>query len=195
VKRLIASVLLSLPVILCSPLLGQVSGACSKPFEAAMSPGRQLAVDIRSGDVTIVGSAQPFLRVTCQLRDGDSPDGVKVSLAANHLRVYGGPYRDIRLRIEVPDKTNLLIRASAGNMTISGVAGDKDVELRAGNLTIHVGAPESYRVAEGSVLAGDLNASVFGVVKDGLFRNFRKENSAGQYRLRAKLLAGDLTLK
>ena len=174
--------------------VGQTT-TCAKPFEAALQPARQLSIDIRSGDIEIVGTAQPVLRVTCRLKDGDSPGSVKVSLAAGHLRVYGGPNRDLRFRIEVPGRTNLTVRATAGDMTISGITGDKDVELRAGDLTIHVGAPESYRVAEGSLLAGDLNAPAFGVVKDGLFRSFRKENSAGQYRLRAKLMAGDLTLK
>jgi len=128
------------------------------------------------------------------MRDGDSPESVKINIAANHLRIYGGPYHDVRIRIEVPEKTNLVIRAAAGDMTVSGITGDKDVELRAGDLTIHGAPPELYRVAEASVMAGILNARAFGVVKDGLFRNFRKENTAGQYRLRAKLLAGDLTL-
>jgi hypothetical protein len=177
------------------PLFGQMSGTCVQPFEAAMQPGRQLTIDIRSGDIEVVGTARPALRVTCKARDGDNAASVRVSLAANHLRVSGGPDRSVRFRIEVPDRTNLLIRATAGNLTVSGITGDKDVELRAGDLTIHVGAPESYRVAEGSVLAGDLNASAFGTVTDGLFRSFRKDNNAGQYRLRAKLLAGDLTLK
>ena len=191
VKHLIVSALLSLPMVLS----GQISGTCSQPFESAMQPGRQLAIDVRSGDIEVVGTAQPNLRVTCKLRDGDNAASVKVSLAANHLRVYGGPNRNVRFRIEVPDRTNLLIRATAGNLTVSGITGDKDVELRAGDLNIHVGAPESYRVAEGSVMAGDLNAAAFGAVTDGLFRSFRKNNNAGRYRLRAKLLAGDLTLQ
>jgi hypothetical protein len=191
VKRLLACALFSLPMI----LYGQKSGTCGKPVESALQPSRQLAIDLRSGDIEIVGTDQPLVRVTCQMRDGDNPESVKISLAANHLRIYGGPYHDVRIRIEVPEKTNLVIRAAAGDMTVSGITGDKDVELRAGDLTIHVGAPELYRVAEASVMAGDLNARAFGVVKDGLFRNFRKENSAGQYRLRAKLLAGDLTLR
>jgi len=133
--------------------------------------------------------------VTCKVRDGYHAEEVRISFAANHLRIYGGPNNNVQIRIEVPDRTDLLVRSTAGNTTVSGVTGDKDVELRAGDLTIHVGAPDSYRVAEGSVLAGDLNASAFGVVKDGLFRSFRKESATGQYRLRAKLLAGDLTLK
>ena len=191
VKPLLVSALFSLPVF----LMGQMSGTCRKQFDSPMPPARQVAMDIRSGDIEIVGTSQPLLRVTCKLRSGDDAGSVKISLAANHLRIYGGPNRDVHFRIEVPDKTNLLVRATAGDMTISGITGDKDVELRAGDLVIHVGPPESYRVAEASVMAGDLNAPAFGQVKDGLFRSFRKDNNAGQYRLRAKLMAGDLTLK
>jgi len=39
------------------------------------------------------------------MRDGDSPESVKINIAANHLRIYGGPYHDVRIRIEVPEKT------------------------------------------------------------------------------------------
>lgn len=171
------------------------TGNCGKPFEAAMTPARQLAIDVRSGDVEIVGTAKPAIRVTCKTRDVDAPDSVRIRFATNHLRIYGGPNRDVRIRIEVPDRVNLLVRGTAGDMTVAGITGDKDVELRAGDLTIQVGAPGAYRVAEASLMAGDLNAQAFGVVKDGLFRSFRKENPGGQYRLRAKLMAGDLTLK
>jgi len=188
VNRFLVSAIFVLPAL----LPGQ---NCSNPFEAALQPGSQLAIDTRSGDIEIVGGGASALRVTCKMRDGSPADSIKVSLAAGHLRVYGGPNRDVQIRIEIPAKTNLLVRSTAGDMTVSGIAGNKDIELRAGDLTIHVGAPESYRVAEASVMAGDLNATAFGVVKDGLFRSFRKDNSQGQYRLRAKLMAGNLNLK
>lgn len=191
VTRLLASALLALPVM----LLADTQGNCSKAFYSAMDPGRQISMDLRSGDVEIVGSKAPSIAVTCRVDDGYHTDSVRISLAAGHLRVYGGPNNNVHIRIEVPEKTNLLVRSTAGNVTMTGVTGDKDVELNAGNLTILVGAPEDYRVAEGSVLAGNLNARVFGTVKDGLFRSFRKESSGGKYRLRAKILAGNLNLK
>jgi hypothetical protein len=146
---------------------------------------------IRSGAIDIVGTKRAMLRVTCTLTDAS----VKVSFAAANLRISGGPDKGLHFRIEVPERTSLLVRSPAGKIDISGVTGDKDVDLKAGDLTIAVGKPESYRVAEGSVWAGDLRAEPFGIVKDGLFRSFRKDNASGQYRLRAELLAGNLTLK
>jgi hypothetical protein len=189
VTRLLVTVLIALPVLLPAQ-------DCSKPFDSPLAPGRQLSIDVRAGDIEITGTKAAALRVTCKLPDDPSrAKEVKISLAAGRLRISGGSNKSVRIRIEVPEKTNLIVRSTAGDMKIAGITGDKDVELNAGNLTIQVGDPASYRVAEGSVMAGDMNAKVFGETKGGMFSSFRKENSKGQYRLRAKLMAGDLTLK
>jgi len=181
--------------VLPAVLQGQVSGNCAAPFSATVSPGSQLTMDIRSGDLEIVGSAAPGLRITCRMRDEHAASEVRISFAANHLRVHGGPNNDFHIRVEVPEKTGLILRSPAGNLTVSGVAGNKDVELKAGNLMIQIANPGLYKVAEGSVMAGNLSADAFGIVKDGLFRNFRKENPGGIYRLHASVMAGDLILK
>ena len=187
--RTLICILAALP---CS-LLAQSNGSCASPFEAAATSGREIAMSLRAGDITLVGTDAPFVRVTCIVRDGARD--IKISFAADHLTIRGGPDRDVRYRIEIPRSMNLRIRCSAGNLTISDIAGDKDIELNAGNLTISVGDAGAYRHAEGSVLAGNISASAFGVEHDGLFRSFTKDNPAGHYRLRAELLAGNLTLK
>ena len=55
------------------------------------------------------------------------------------------------------------MRLPAGDLTVSDVIGNKDVELHAGDLTIAVGQAGDYSHADASVLAGDLTASAFGV--------------------------------
>jgi hypothetical protein len=187
--RLLISVLIGLP---CG-LLAQSPGSCANPFEASASPGREIAMNLRAGDITLVGTDGPFVRVSCIVRD--NARDIKISFAADHLTIRGGPDREVHFRIEIPRSMNIRVRCSAGNLTISGISGDKDVELNAGNLTIDVGDAGTYRHAEGSVLAGNISASPFGVEHDGLFRSFTKDNPAGRYRLRAELLAGNLTLK
>jgi hypothetical protein len=176
--------------LLAFNLYGQSAGTCANPFEAALTPGREIAMNLRSGDITIVGTDSAVLRVSCT----GSRD-IKISFAADHLTIRGGSDRDVHFRIEVPRSMNLRVRCTAGDLTLSGITGDKDVELNAGNLTIAVGDAGAYRHAEGSVLAGNISASVFGVENDGLFRSFKKDNPAGRYRLRAELLAGNLTLR
>lgn len=188
--RLPICLLLALPFTLPA----QTSGTCASPFEAPAPDAHEIRMNLRSGDVTIVGTDAAVIRVSCDLRRG-SPGAVKITFAANRLTVRGGTHNDTRYRIEVPRKTNLVVRAAAGDLLLSGVTGDKDVELNAGDLTIEVGDPASYRHVEASLLAGDLIASAFGVSKDGLFRSFDSNYPSGRYRLRAKLLAGDLTLR
>ncbi len=186
----------ALPLV-AQNMLAQNSGTCGRPFEATVSPGSQLTMDLRSGDVEVVGTSKPGVRVTCASGNDAETRDVRIAFAAGHLRVYGGPdsAKHFHYRVEVPTATGLLVRCSAGNLTVSGIEGDKEIELKAGNLVVEVGKPESYRVAEASVMAGDLKAPAFGVTKDGLFRDFRKENAGGRYRLKAKVLAGNLTLR
>jgi hypothetical protein len=180
-----------LVLIALSPSLYGQTGSCASPFQAAASSEHEIAMNLRSGDITIVGTDAAVVRVTCT----NSDSSIKISFAADHLTIRGGPDKDVHFRIEIPRATNIRIRCSAGNLTASGISGDKDVELNAGNLTIEVGDASAYRHAEGSVLAGNISASAFGVENDGLFRSFKKDNPAGRYRLRAELLAGNLTLR
>ena len=187
--RTLICVLIALPCGLCA----QSTGTCASPFEAPASPGREIAMNLRAGDITLVGTDAPFVRVSCTLRDNAKE--IKITFAADHLTIRGGPDRDVHFRIEIPRSMNLRVRCSAGDLTVSGIAGDKDIELNAGNLTVEVGDASAYRHAEGSVLAGNISASAFGVEKDGLFRSFTKDSSGGRYRLRVGLLAGNLTLK
>jgi hypothetical protein len=187
--RFLICVLIGLP---CG-LLAQSNGTCANPFEAAATPGREMAMNLRSGEITIAGSDAPVVRVSCDVRD--SARDIRISFAADHLTIRGGPDRDVHIRIEIPRAMNLVVRCSAGNLTVSGISGDKDIELNAGNLTIAVGDASAYRHAEASVLAGNISAAAFGAERDGLFRSFRKDNPSGRYRLRAELLAGNLTLR
>jgi hypothetical protein len=187
--RTLICVLIALP----SGLFAQSAGTCASPFEAAASPGREIAMNLRAGDITLIGTDAPFVRVSCTLRDNARE--IKITFAADHLTIRGGPDRDVHFRIEIPRSMNLRVRCSAGDLFVSGISGDKDIELNAGNLTVEVGDAGAYRHAEGSVLAGNISASAFGVEKDGLFRSFTKDYPGGRYRLRAELLAGNLTLK
>jgi hypothetical protein len=47
--------------------------------------------------------------------------------------------KEAHCRIEIPRSMNLRVHCSAGDLAISGISGDKDVEWSAGNLTIAVG--------------------------------------------------------
>jgi len=100
---------------------------------------------------------------------------------------------NFRVRIQIPSPASLHVRLTAGEMGISGVEGDKDVELHAGELDIDVVRADDYKHVDAGVWAGELHASAFRVVKEGLFRSFDWTGS-GRYRLHAHLKAGELRL-
>jgi hypothetical protein len=189
--RILLCLLAALPLTLSA----QSSGTCSTPFTAGTSTESELTMTLRAGDTVIRGTEGSSLRVTCSVPDQRRAGDIKISFAANHLTIRGGPDNEVSFHIEVPHAVNLRIRGSAGNLSIAKISGDKDVALNAGNVTIEVGDPASYRSVDASVWAGNLNATAFGTEHDGLFRNFQHQNAGGKYRLHASLLAGNLTLK
>jgi hypothetical protein len=194
-KKLLASALaalLFLPASIASQSSDKQSGTVERDFAA----GGTVQLDLSAGDYVIEGTTADRVRVTWHTQTADDARDVKVN-----ARVRGseatittdGPGNHFRVAIEVPRRSDLYLRMSAGDLDIIGIEGNKDVRLRAGDLSIEVGDPESYGQVTASVTAGDISASPFGVNTGGLFRSFSREGK-GRFNLRAKLWAGDLRL-
>ncbi len=96
--------------------------------------------------------------------------------------------------IEVPRKTDLRVRMSAGGLRIGDVEGNKDIEVMAGNLELNSLRPQDYAQADFSVRIGDVYAPLFKTAKTGLWRSF-KTAGPGKYRLHAHVGVGDMTLR
>jgi hypothetical protein len=105
-----------------------------------------------------------------------------------------GPKNDLEVTIEIPKAATLYVRMPAGELSLEGVSGDKDVELHAGELTISVGNAADYSHVDASVLSGEVDGALFGEYHGGLFRSFHK-SGAGKYKLHAHVGAGQLTLQ
>jgi hypothetical protein len=175
------------------------AATCDQPFRADLRSGSVLALDLRAGDIEITGVDAPTLRVSCEAPSSSDLREIIVSLESSgpstKLRVKGGPDDRVYIRIEIPRKTHLAVKGTAGNLRITGIRGDKDVELKAGDLSIMVGDAADYATIDASVKAGDLDAPAFGVRKGGLLRSFHQSQKDGSYTLRARLWAGNITLK
>jgi len=168
------------------------------PFTADFNSGGKLRMYLRSGDFRVVGGADN--RITVRVTGGNAyrASDMRVQLEGSNnaadLTVSGGPKNDLEVTIEVPKKTGLYVRMSAGNLELRHVIGDKDAELHAGELVIDVGDAGDYSHVDASVYSGGLEASPFGESHGGLFRSFHKEGN-GRYHLHAHVGAGDLTLQ
>ena len=170
---------------------GQKEGKLERPF----APGRHLWMDLSSGTYTVQPGSDDKVVVRWDTTDPDSQN-IKVSLDArgsDAAVITQGESGHFRIIVEVPARTDITSRLSAGDFRIQGISGNKDVSSWAGNVVIEVVRPEEYKTVSASVTAGDLDASAFDVKKGGLFRSFSWKGP-GTYKLDVRLTAGDLRL-
>ena len=167
-------------------------------FRTDLSKISTLRLHLRDGDFRIVGSDSDEItihadgrnralgrRMQVQLkRTGDSLD-----IVFSHV-----PKNEFQVTIAVPRETNLFARMRAGDLSVDGVAGDKDLELLAGDLSIQVPDAADYGAVDLSVRFGDVSGCQFGSPR-GSIGNSLKRDGAGKYRLHAHVFAGDLMLR
>ena len=172
----------------------------SDNLERAFAPAGIVRLDLSAGDYRLTRGDDDRIRVGWETRDvealnqsrvGVTVRGKEAAINTSGPRRFGGNH--FRVDIELPQRTDLLLRMTAGDLKITGIEGHKDVFLRAGDLTIEVADPAQYRHVNASVTAGDISARPFGFSTGGLFRNFA-HSGPGRYQLRARLWAGDLKI-
>ena len=105
-----------------------------------------------------------------------------------------GPGNRVKYRVELPQKTDVVLSMNAGELRIRGLQGNLDVELLAGDLSVRVKEAGDYRLVRGSVTAGDISAKPWRVSTGGLWRSFEKEGE-GKLSLKAHVVAGQLTIQ
>ena len=200
-----ALIVFAIATVLAFPLaadqprtLLEVRDLPSHPFAVACPSGSRLRLHLRSGDFRIVGRGDDKVSVRLDGRNAGNAQDLTVRFRLSgsdaDIKIWGGPKNDIQIIVEVPVSSMLHVRMPAGELSIEGVSGDKDVELHAGDLTIAVGDAADYGHVDASVLTGDLEAPPFHESHGGLFRSFEKHGS-GKYALHAHVGAGDLTLR
>jgi hypothetical protein len=175
----------------------EVQDVAHHPFSVDFPSGEKLDMDIRSGEIHIVGTDEN--KVVVQIggsRGADSTD-IKARFRrfgnSGKLRITGGPHNDLTITVRVPKSSDLFVRVLAGDVAVSGITGNKDIELHFGDLKVGIGEPTDYANVQASVSSGEIEAKPFGESLGGLFRSFKK-SGAGKYKLTAHVGAGDLTL-
>jgi len=167
----------------------------SSSLERSFRSGGRIFMELSAGEYRITGSTADRVRLDWSVRESAQLRHVHVRADINggDARLITSGPNNFRVGIEVPTRADLYVRLTAGELTIAGIEGNKDVELHAGEVTIDVGRAEDYNRVDGAVWAGELHASPFRVRKEGLFRSFDWRGS-GRYRLHAHLKAGELRL-
>jgi hypothetical protein len=157
----------------------------------------KIRMELSAGDYNISGSKDQRIHIRWSVRDADQLSRVRASAdvhGADASIVTDGPSNNsLKFDIQVPERSDLYVRMTAGDIRIEDVRGNKDIELHAGDVRIDVGRADDYNSVDASVWAGDIKAEPFNTTKGGLFRSF-EWNGRGPYRLHARLKAGDIRL-
>lgn len=168
------------------------------PFQTDLSRVTTLRLHLRDGDFRIVGSDSNEITIHTDGKNRGLAKKIQVQLkrSGNSLDIVFShvPKNEFQVTIAVPRETNLYARMRAGDLSVNGIAGDKDLELLAGDLSIQVPDPAEYGPVDLSVRFGDVSGEQFGNPK-GSIGNSLKRDGSGRYRLHAHVFAGDLLLK
>ena len=166
-------------------------------YELRPDPNWPLAIELGSGDYQIVPSESDCIAVVYQENTQQQANKVEVQIASGHgqntLKI-GAPKSDFHAVIEVPRKTDLRVRMTAGDLHVGEVEGNKDIEMRTGNLELTSIRPEEYAKADFAVRVGDLNAPNLNAGRSGMLRSLQTRGP-GKYKLHALVGVGGLTLR
>ena len=167
------------------------------PVERAFAAGGTIRLNLTAAEYRIVGRSEPKIRVTWRVDRPEHADRVHVTADVRGTSATirtEGPKSGLHFQIDLPERSDVDLNVSAGDVEVRGIEGNKNLSMWAGDVSIDVGRAELYREVEASVRFGDISASPFQISKGGIFRSFRWTGH-GKYSVHARLFAGDLTLR
>ena len=187
-------------LVLGSLVLAQTPPPAADPFtvERAFPEGGKVALQLASGDYTVRAGASDRIVVRwtpdrhARIKDvHDLRVSVRVTGSTGTI-VTSGETDHMDFVIELPARSDVHLRMRAGEITLQGIDGHKDIRMTAGELKVGV-RRETLASAHASVTFGDLDARALGISKSGIKRTL-DWFGGGDYELDARLGAGDLTL-
>lgn len=168
------------------------------PFQTEMTRIAAIRLHLRDGDFRIVGGDSDEISIHTEGKNAPLAKKMKLQVRRSgdslDLTLLNVPKNEVQVTISIPRETSLYARMRAGDLSVDGITGDKDVELVAGDLSIQVPDATEYGPVDLSVRMGDVSGSQFGDPK-GVMGNSVKQSGNGKYKLHAHVFAGDLTLK
>jgi hypothetical protein len=190
--------MLAMICLAIGPLRAAAGEPSANPTTIAFPAGGTIRMSLNVGTMEVVGVDEQRITVSWRSSRPEDERDVEVKLTRSGANaatlVVDGPGNRVHYRIEVPRQSNVAIRMQAGELDIHGLRGDVDADLLAGELDLRVAEPNRYRNVRASVTFGELTAKPWHFDTSGVGRSFATSGS-GEYELRARVLAGQLTLR
>lgn len=172
--------------------------ADGRALQNDMPPITTVRLHLRDGDYRIVASDADDITIKTDGKNREGARQVRVRLKRTgdslDVTLTHVPKKECQITIIVPRETNLYARMRSGDLSVDGVAGDKDLELLAGDLTIQGADAADYGPVDLSVKFGDVSGGSFGTARGTVGNSLRRDGN-GKYRLHAHVFAGDLMLR
>jgi hypothetical protein len=163
------------------------------------APGGHIELHVKGGDVRVVRAADAnhiAIRYTMESKHEDFARKVKpefnVAASNAELRFRSPNNGSVDVELEVPEQTNIYIRTLGGDVTVSGVEGDEDLQTMGGDIRLDLPAAASFYRVDASTHFGDIDDSPFGQPKGWLGGKIHYRGD-GKYRLHAHTFAGDIS--
>ena len=177
--------------------LARADALAPNPTSLVFPAGGTIVMKINQGEVEVVGVDEDRISVSWQGRARDEERNVKVRLeqpSEKEATLVVDNWDDhVRIRIQVPRRSDVAIHMRAGELKVAGVVGSMDVDLIAGEMNLRLPEPGRYKAVSASVTAGQLTAKPWRTDATGLWRSF-KANGQGDLELRARLIVGELAI-
>lgn len=192
-RQVIASVVLT--------VLAAIPGlAATHTSSIDFSPGNSLLFKLRGGDLHIKRGRDPLHILVRYTPDAKKPDEEhKVQLRSEvrgaqiQIEVEAPRSLSVDAEVEVPSPLTLEVRMTAGDLSVEGVEGDKNLNLFAGDLTVNIATLQDLGNVEVSVGIGDISVPAVGETHGWLGHKWKYKGS-GTYRLYAHTSFGDARL-
>jgi hypothetical protein len=191
-------VLLVLICVAACPSWAMANELSANPTTMNFGAGGTIRMSLNVGTMEVVGAQGDRITVSWHSRRPEDESRVSVKVQRSGAKdatvVVDGPGNRVKYRIEVPQQSDVAIHMRAGDLDVHGVLGSVEAELLAGNMVLRVADPGHYHAVSASVTAGEITAQPWHADTGGLWRSFRATGN-GDYDLRARLLAGQLTIR
>lgn len=185
-------------LVLMVPGLLHAQGALESSTQQKFISGGTIRLHLDAGGYTITPAVSENIVVTWSAHTEEQLKRVKVEIkpTATSADIYVSetPHNNFRATIEVPRRSNLWARLSAGELDVEDLEGDKNIDVLSGRIQIDIPHPELYGHRDASVTTGSIESNAFDVSKGGLFRSFEQQGP-GKYRLHAHVMTGEIDLR
>src|SRR5437867_7305776 len=95
-----------------------------KPF----GPGGHVEMQLDGGNYELRPAADTHIRVTLGWNVRQAKVEITIDGTAGHVVVRDTPHNNFQAIVEVPSRTDLVVHLKAGNLSLAGITGNKNVE-------------------------------------------------------------------